>query len=476
MKIKHFLGLTALTSLAFTSCCNEETNEWKSTDPIQFSTAIATTRVTDNAWNGGEKVGIFMKAHNGNLTNAQSANMQYQASMTGELTHTAIGEAIYFPSDGSQVDFVAYYPFTSNLKDNSLAIDVADQTKELDLLYATNNTGLSNTSSSKVSLNFEHKLARIVLNIKNETSTRASDIKVSLAGTDTKATFDLANAALATQTGSAATINCKMTAQTNTMKAEAIVLPVEKLGSTAELIFTIGTETYKHSLAGSALNASTSYSYEATITDNSGKPAVIVGQATITDWIKVSGGDINIDLGGGNVDPDPDPEDPQPGVEQTIFEEGFGDPQKKTNKYWPSINEYTGWDNSTFTFTDNLLGSNAYSTASVRSTSALNGHVWFASGKDATLEIKGFSTTGYTKLKLSYDIAANSSANQNAIVVKCGTKTMTVPSVNITTANTYQTVQLSDLPEGLTSIEFISNASANSVGFRVDNVKLVGTK
>ena len=41
---------------------------------------------------------------------------------------------------------------------------------------------------------------------------------------------------------------------------------------------------------------------------------------------------------------------------------------------------------------------------------------------------------------------------------------------------TYQTVELTGLTAGATTLSFVSNASDNTAGFRVDNIKLVGTK
>ena len=121
--------------------------------------------------------------------------------------------------------------------------------------------------------------------------------------------------------------------------------------------------------------------------------------------------------------------------------------------------------------------STTYSYASVRTTSALDSHVWFAANKNAGLKISGFSTSGYTNLKLSYSIAANvKSVDQNVIQVKCDSTVMTVPSVSIPATNLYQTVELSNVPVNTTSIEFISSATTNTAGYRIDNVKLVGTK
>ena len=60
--------------------------------------------------------------------------------------------------------------------------------------------------------------------------------------------------------------------------------------------------------------------------------------------------------------------------------------------------------------------------------------------------------------------------------MKCDSTLMIVPSVVFSAVNAYQTVELSNVPVNTTSIEFISSAETNTVGYRVDNVKLVGTK
>ncbi|WP_321332174.1 fimbrillin family protein [uncultured Bacteroides sp.] len=472
MKIKNLIYLTAIASIILSSCTNEDDHQELPTNlAISFSTTIASnTRATGSTWTEGDKVGVFMIPQGGTLDAALASNKKYSASATGELTYDSEDQAIYFPSDGSKVDFVTYYPYTT-VANNQIAVNVTDQTSQesIDLMYAPTKSGFSNTTLGKVNLNFTHQLTHMVLNITKASNVSLDNFGVKLLGTETKATFDLATGTLNVTSGNTSGIAYKVVDKgNNQLQAEAIVLPSTKLGDDAAIEFTIGSQTFKQSLAGSSLNSASDYSYNVNISDNDGKPVVVIGQATITDWITVLGDDINIDPESGTTDP-------TTGVGETIFTETFGTVEKKDNGYWPAINEFTGWDNSTFTFTDNYLTSD-YSTASVRSTSTMDSHVWFAAGKDAGLQISGFNTTGYTNMKLSYSIAANAAGNQNTIQVKCGDMTMTVPSLEFSGINTYQTVELSNLPEGITSIEFISSASTNTAGYRIDNVTLVGTK
>lgn len=170
--------------------------------------------------------------------------------------------------------------------------------------------------------------------------------------------------------------------------------------------------------------------------------------------------------GGGTVEPEPEPE---PGEGTVLFSEGFGTPQE--DEHWPSVDIYKGWENANLVFTDPLM-SGSYSNASVRSTSTLDGHVWFAAGKNSALKIEGFATD-YTGLKLEYEIAANKAGNQNIIKVLTDKGDVDVPDMPIVEQNKYQSVTLA-IPDGASYIQFTSEKSTNTSGYRIDNVSLTG--
>lgn len=483
MKIRNLIYLITFTSVVFSSCSNGDDRPLlpDTGRTVSFSTTIASnaqgSRAIDNTWIAGNKVGVFMIPQGGTLKTALASNKKYSASATGELTYASEDQAIYFPSDGTKVDFVAYYPYTTVTDNNQIAVDVTDQSspEAIDLLYAPTNKGFSRTSG-KVNLNFKHQLTRMVLDITKAPNVTLDKFGVKLLGTRANATFDLATGTLNPTAGSNSVIAYKVTDKgNNKIQAEVIVLPTDNLGDDAAIEFTIGSQKMKQRLSGISLKSSTNYTNEVNISNNNGEPVVLIGQATITDWITVTGDNINLDADHGSTDPDPNPTDPSTGTEKTIFAETFGTVEKKGNGYWPSINEFTSWDNSTLTFKDNYLAGD-YSNASIRSTSSMDSHVWFAANKNSSLEISGFSTSGYKSMKLSYTIAANLAGNQNVIQVKCSNTTITVPSLAFSAINTYQIVELSNLPENFTSIEFISSTDTNVAGYRLDNVKLVGTK
>ena len=139
----------------------------------------------------------------------------------------------------------------------------------------------------------------------------------------------------------------------------------------------------------------------------------------------------------------------------------------------------TGWDNNgVLTFSDEFAGQ--YQNADVRATATLDNNVWFPASTSTTeklsgLKISGFNVANYTNLSLEYGIATNKTpANQNIIKVRTDKGDVAIESKEFTATNKYETVNVS-LPDNITYIEFVSDAN-NTMGFRVDNIKLTGTK
>lgn len=472
MKLRNFLFMGALSVLALGACTPnaDDNSEWNDgTQPVSFTSYIqgVNSRAVNNAWGENDQIGISVKQSG---AFGDVVNKHYLVSNAGSVSAASANDAIYYPEDGSTVDFVAYYPYTAAIANNMYAVNLTDQSSQaaIDLLYSMNATQKDKTTATPVQLTFKHQLAKIVLNITKEaTIPTLAGLQVAVIGTKTKASFALLDGTLTPDGVSTLDIAAKV--NDGGTLAEAIVLPVAGLTG-GQISFTLGGKTQVWNIpAGQDFAAGSKITYPVTIKEEGGQISVSFGDASITDWITVNGGDIDIDFGegGGEVDP------PTPGGEvKTIFEETFGTPAKDGN-FWPNLDKYTGWDNENLTFSDPLQAP-TYSEASIRSTSTMDGHVWLPAAKNCALNISGINTTGYTTLVLSYDITANAAADQNIIKVTCGEMVMTVPSFSLT-QNAYNHVELTGLPDNITSIQFTSDMTTNTKGYRIDNVKLIGT-
>ena len=481
MELKHlFLAGLGVMTLAACSSLDDDSTWDVNGGAVKFTSYISKHKASGTTWASGDQIGIYMKTNGTALADAAVQNRQYVTDDRGNISAASAAEAIYYPEEGT-ADFVAYYPYTANVSGTTVPVDVSNQSDlaAIDLLYSNNATGVS-ASTNAVNLGFSHQLANVLLTINADATIPTTvGLEAALTGVPTSATFDLATGTLnvGQTTG---TVNFQVNAAGT--KAEAILVPASL--TNAQLQLTVGTKTVSVPLPASALESGKSIDFPVNVTNTGGNIYVSFGTATITDWTTTVGGTIDVDFGdaeegGGEGGGEVGGGEVAPGTEVVIFEETFGESVAKgSDNHWPSITYDTWTSSSGLTFSDPVMEANgwSYSNASVRQTSALNPHVWFAANKEAEMKIEGFDTTGYTDLKLSYKITANADGNQSVIGVSWGGTKLTVPDVAIATTNTYQTVELTGLAAGVNSVSFISSASTNTAGYRIDNIKLTGKK
>lgn len=487
MKQTKFILAGAVAALTLSSCSNnlDDNSSWGSeSGNVKFSSYIEgqkTVKASGTTWTTGDKVGIFMKKAGADLGAATAANKQFIADDRGNLTAAAADQALVYPEGA--VDFVAYYPYTASVTENKVAVDVKDQTKPeaIDLLYSNNATNVT-ASANAVNLGFKHQLATVRLNISAQGIASTAGLTATLKGSKTAGSFNLADGSLAVTDASAADI--AFTVNAAGTQAEAIVLPQNAAG--VKVQFTLNGKTIEAALPASATTWAAGNRYAVTVNlkgESTGEIYVNFGQATITDWTDVPGGSLDVDFTGGTVDPGTGGGSTEPGTgtETVIFEETFGaSVAKLSDGHWPSIYDMSKWSNTSgMTFKDPIVTANgwSFSSCSVRQTSALNPHAWFAAKKECSMEISGFTTAGYKTLTLSYKFASNDpGAKQEALIVKMGDTELTVPAGTTAKANTFQEVVIKNIPAGANTLTFYSSATANTIGLRVDDVKLVGVK
>ncbi|MDR1877064.1 MAG: DUF5689 domain-containing protein [Flavobacteriaceae bacterium] len=159
-----------------------------------------------------------------------------------------------------------------------------------------------------------------------------------------------------------------------------------------------------------------------------------------------------------------------------VFYETFTDCQKSDGSAWVSpwakIANVTGFDMG-----DPVTYSDPYDAADVRSTASINKHVWLPANRESSLVISGINTLGYHDLKLSYKIRTNSStpSDVNILRVKYNGVELTIPPLTVANSE-YVTIKIPDDIPSLSSatLEFYTTLSLNTVGIRLDNIKITG--
>lgn len=357
MKISNLFYVGALSTLALMSCKNNDDNsEWYGSEGIVFTSAIQ-SRVSGNTWNANDEVGIYMMNSGSGIEAATAQNKKYIAQTNGTLT-AAPGNGIYLPESGN-VDFIAYYPYTTSVSGNKLAVNVSDQSNPaaIDLIYSNGTKGVAATTATTISLGFTHQLTKVTLNVtKDETIETLNGLGVNIKGISTEGEFNLADGTL---TATAGTNNKDVAmyidAQGTTATATAIILPTAASTdqTSLNLTFNLNGQSFTHTISDASIfEKGTNVSFNAKLSINNGKPVVTVGNATINNWTEKPGGDINVDFDGGT----------QPGGETVVLDESFATRQGSftiDNKQLPNGEGSFVWNLGSFN-DDKFMKASAY--------------------------------------------------------------------------------------------------------------------
>lgn len=359
MKISNLLYMGALSTLTLMSCTNNDDNsEWYGSEGIVFTTAIQ-SRVSGNTWNANDEVGIYMMNAGSGIEAATAQNKKYIAQTNGTLT-AAPGNGIYLPESGN-VDFIAYYPYTTSVSGNKLAVNVSDQSNPaaIDLIYSNGTKGVAATTATTISLGFTHQLTKVTLNVtKDETIETLNGLGVNIKGISTEGEFNLADGTL---TATAGTNNKDVAmyidAQGTTATATAIILPTAASTdqTSLNLTFNLNGQSFTHTISDASIfEKGTNVSFNAKLSINNGKPVVTVGNATINNWTGKPSGDINVDFDGEGQ--------PQPGEETVVLDESFATGQGSftiDNKQLPNGEGSFVWNLGSFN-DDKFMKASAY--------------------------------------------------------------------------------------------------------------------
>jgi hypothetical protein len=299
MKNPHFIILSLL-SLLIIACEGEPIDPNRVGNSIKVTANIegVKTRLTGSTWDKGDGIGIYMVKSGVPLNkSALVKNAHYEYDESGIFTPKNKSQTIYLPLNGSDVDFIGYYPYREGLTDFNYSIDLTVQSNqaELDFMYA-DNVRAKNMSNNNVDMIFSHQLSKIVLEITHYRNIDLSDISVILTNVPTKASINLENGVL---TSSPETEDIALAVNKEGSVAEAILLPGSDL-SQSTLWFVIGEKeqvfksTLPSNITSKPLASSTLHKMNATLHIGDEKRAEI-SSGSIIPWITPPSETINVE-------------------------------------------------------------------------------------------------------------------------------------------------------------------------------------
>ena len=286
--------LWILVSAALLAGCSNENNEGTADHGGRIALQITggiSTRAHDTQWDEGDRIGIYMYAAGTTTIAEGAANVPYRKAASGN-SFIPVDATIYFPTDGSNTDFHAWYPYTNVTEEWTADLTNQDPQAAIDLMTADAKSNpqaggtVYNKNNPAVALNFRHRLTKLQLSITPGKGISAADLnglKVEITRQWRTVRYDPEFDAPGF-TEELATIPLLTAADGSA--AEAILFPDDLTGKALttgrQLVFTLGStgEVFRWDIpAGKSFKAGEKNIYDITINRTTFNVT-----ASITDW------------------------------------------------------------------------------------------------------------------------------------------------------------------------------------------------
>lgn len=292
--IRLFLLMALMMTVAACGSSGDDPLPEPIVDPTEatFTSTIEVpaTKLANNNWVGGEEVGIFMVKSGTSVFQTVSgmANTKYTAAADGKLSPSSTKQT--FPTDGSSVSFVAYYPYSTSGSTGNISIDLSSTTVDHDLIVAT--TGATyNTENTAVALSFGHVLSKIQFTVQDASGTAVDASKLSVsAQVNNRGTYSIVSKELTVIQSTEAATELAVKSEGGATLAAGILLPSTTSGTTQintlkQVTFSYDGTDYTWSIdeVGIDLDANTQYNYIVKLpTDDT--EVTVIEQEAITGW------------------------------------------------------------------------------------------------------------------------------------------------------------------------------------------------
>ena len=212
---------TLLVSLTFgllLSGCNDEDSLGTSEGTgVRFTSYMVESRATDTAWEAGDEIGVYMQADA--ASGYQKINVKY-ANSNGDVNTFTSESPIEYSGNESTVNFMAVYPFSSLVTDGTYEFTLGNTSlSQNDIMYASTTSVAAGTQN--VTLNFQHKLTKIVLQLNDEDGNPVTGATISINKQRASGTLDVATGTITATGDYTSTLNFSESNGTY----EAIVIP-----------------------------------------------------------------------------------------------------------------------------------------------------------------------------------------------------------------------------------------------------------
>ena len=210
------MGLTF--GLVLSGCNDEESLGNGKGVGVRFTSYMVESRATDTAWEAGDEIGVYMQ-NAASASGFQKINVKYTNSADNVNSFTS-QSPIEYSGNESSVNFMAVYPFSASVTSGNYTFTLGNESlSKNDIMYAA--TASVTAGTEDVTLEFTHKLTKIVLQLNDENGDPVTGATISIDKQRVNGTMDMATGAVTSTDSYTSTLGF---AESNGTY-EAIVLP-----------------------------------------------------------------------------------------------------------------------------------------------------------------------------------------------------------------------------------------------------------
>ena len=249
---------TLLVSLTFgllLSGCNDEDSLGTSEGTgVRFTSYMVESRATDEAWETGDEIGVYMQ-NAASASGYQKINVKY-ANSDGNLNTFTSETPIEYSGNESTVNFMAVYPFSASVTSGNYTFKLGNEDlSKNDIMYASTTSVAAGTQN--VTLEFKHKLTKIVLQLKDENGNSVTGASITIDKQRVNGTLDVATGNVSATDDY--TSELQFAGSDGTY--EAIVIPDEGCAGRNVIITTSDNKKYSYPVGNIAFNEATKYTF-----------------------------------------------------------------------------------------------------------------------------------------------------------------------------------------------------------------------
>ena len=271
--------------LILSGCNKDEDLNNAGTNGVSFTSYMIGSRATDTAWEPNDEIGVYMQ--NAGSEGYANVNVKY-ANSEADCNKFTSTSPITYPEGGTgTVNFMAVYPYNGDIADGNYTFTLADgDLSKNDIMYASAPSIASGVTN--VDLTFQHKLSKIILQLKDEQNNAVTDATVSIDNQCVNGALNVADGTVSV--ASDATYTSVLTfAEGENGQYEVIVIPDEGREGRSIVITTTEGNTYRCPIGSIAFGNSQKYTFPVSLQApaSSGGETIIkleMGSLNIDDW------------------------------------------------------------------------------------------------------------------------------------------------------------------------------------------------